>query len=72
MNAAGYGIFVVAVTGIGMSAVGKITTSDKTVKVAASVENFNLLLEDKPILARYDGSDEGKVFQANKVGTRTH
>lgn len=65
INAVAYGIFVVVITGIGMITVEKITTSDQTVKVAASVENFNLLLEDKSILARYDGSDEEKMFQAN-------
>ena len=65
INAVVYGIVVVVITGIGMTTVEKITTSDKTVRVAASVENFNLLLEDKSILARYDGSDEEKMFQAN-------
>lgn len=65
MNAIVYGILVVVVTGAGMTTVEKITASDKTVKVAASVENFNLLLEDKSILSRYNGSDEEKIFQAN-------
>lgn len=65
MNAVGYGLVVVAITGMGMMTVEKITTSDQTVKVAASVENFNLLLEDKSILARYQGSDEEKMLQAN-------
>lgn len=65
MNAVVYGILVVVITGAGMTAVEKITASDKTVKVAASVENFNLLLEDKSILSRYNGSDEEKMFQAN-------
>ena len=64
MNAVGYGIAVVIITGIGMITVEKITTTDQTVKVAASVENFNLLLEDKSILAKYNGSDEDKIFQA--------
>ncbi|MBQ9403607.1 MAG: hypothetical protein IJU15_01330 [Synergistaceae bacterium] len=36
-----------------------------TVRVAAGVENFNLLLEDKSILERYAGSDEEKMLQAN-------
>ena len=65
INAVGYGIAVVVITGLGMTTVEKITTSDQTVKVAASVENFNLLLEDKSILARYEGPDEEKMFQAN-------
>ena len=64
MNAVGYGIAVVVITGIGMITVEKITTADQTVRVAAGVENFNLLLEDKSILARYNGSDEEKIFQA--------
>ena len=65
MNAAGYGILVVIITGIGMFTIERITTADETVRVAASVENFNLLLEDKSILARYNGSDEEKMFHAN-------
>ena len=65
MNAVGYGILVVIITGIGMFTIERITTNDKTVRVAASVENFNLLLEDKSILARYNGSDEEKMFHAN-------
>ena len=64
MNAVGYGIAVVVITGIGMITVEKITTADQTVRVATGVENFNLLLEDKSILARYNGSDEEKIFQA--------
>ena len=60
-----YGIVVVIITSIGMSSIDKITTSDRTVRVAASVENFNLLLQDESILARYVGSDEEKMFQAN-------
>ena len=64
MNAVGYGIAVVVITGIGMVTVEKITTADQTVRVAAGVENFNLLLEDKSSLARYNGSDEEKIFQA--------
>lgn len=64
MNAVGYGIAVVVITGIGMITVEKITTADQTVRVAAGVENFNLLLEDKSILAHYNGSDEEKIFQA--------
>lgn len=65
MNAVGYGIVVVVITGIGMFTVEKITTTDQTVRVAAGVENTNLLLEDKSILERYTGSDEEKMFQAN-------
>ena len=65
VNAIAYGIVVVVITSIGMDNVKKITTMDQTVKVAASVENFNLLLEDRSILDQYDGSDEEKMLQAN-------
>ena len=60
-----YGVLVVIITAAGMTSIGKITATNQTVKVAAGLENFNLLLEDKSILARYDDSDEEKVFQAN-------
>ncbi|MBQ6971682.1 MAG: hypothetical protein IJP86_04920 [Synergistaceae bacterium] len=62
MNAVGYGIAVVVITGIGMTTVEKITTSDKTVKVATDVENINLLLEDKSILARMTARTTRKCF----------
>lgn len=65
INAVGYGAVVVVITGIGMFNVEKITTADQTVRVAAGVDNFNKLLEDKSILAQYTGSDEEKMFQAN-------
>ena len=64
-NVIGYGIALVVVISIGMFRIEKITTADQTVRVAAGVENFNLLLEDKSILAQYAGSDEEKMFQAN-------
>ena len=64
-NISGYGIAVVVIMSIGMSSVETITTTDQTVRVAAGVENFNLLLEDKSILERYTGSDEEKMIQAN-------
>ena len=64
-NISGYGIAVVIIMSIGMSSVETITTTDQTVRVAAGVENFNLLLEDKSILERYTGSDEEKMIQAN-------
>jgi len=60
-----YGIVVVIITGIGMTTIEKITKTDQTVKVAASVENLNLLFEDESILAQYEGSDEEKIFQAD-------
>ena len=64
-NISGYGIAVVIIMSIGMSSVETMTTTDQTVRVAAGVENFNLLLEDKSILERYTGSDEEKMIQAN-------
>lgn len=60
-----YGMVVVIITGIGMTTIEKITTTDQTVRVAASVEDLNLLFEDESILARYDGTDEEKTFQAD-------
>ena len=60
-----YGIAVVIITAIGMTTIERITTTDQTVKVAASVEDLNLVLEDKSILAPYEGSEEEKIFQAN-------
>jgi apolipoprotein N-acyltransferase len=60
-----YGIVVVFITGIGMMQVEKIATLDQTVRVAASVENFNMLEEDDTIKAEYSGTDEEKIFQAN-------
>jgi apolipoprotein N-acyltransferase len=67
-----YGVVVVAITGIGMTTIERITTTDQTVKVAASVEDFNLLIEDESILAQYDGTDEEKIFKAffDIIGTR--
>ncbi len=65
INVIGYGIAVVIITSIGMFTVEKITTTDQTVRVAAGIENFNLLQKDKSILAQYTGSDEEKMLQAN-------
>ena len=66
MVAAGYGLAVVAITGIGMFSVEKITTLDQTVRVATSVENINLLASDPSVLNKYTGSDEEKLLQACK------
>ena len=65
INVIGYGIVVVIITSIGMFNIEKITTTDQTVRIAAGVENFNLLLKDKSILERYSGTDEEKMLQAN-------
>lgn len=65
VNVICYGIVVVVITSVGMMNVEKITTNDQTVRVAASLENFNTLFEDESIMARYSGTDEEKMFQAN-------
>ena len=60
-----YGIAVVIITSAGMFRVERIVTAEQTVRVAAGLENYNLLLEDKSIFAEYSGSDEEKTLQAN-------
>ena len=65
INVIAYGLVVVVITSIGMMNIEKITTTDQTVRVATSVENFNLLLGDQSILDQYEGTDEEKMFQAN-------
>lgn len=60
-----YGIALVIIISAGMFRIERIVTADQTVRVAAGVENFNLLLEDKSILAKYSGTDEEKMLQAN-------
>lgn len=62
--AAGYGIAVVLITALGMTSIKKVTTSDQTVRIATSVENFNLLLEDKAILDAYEGTTFEKAEKA--------
>ena len=65
INVIVYGLVVVVITGIGMMNIEKITTTDQTVRVATSVENFNLLTGDPSIMEQYEGTDEEKMFQAN-------
>ena len=50
INVIGYGLVVVAITGTGMMNIEKIITTDQTVRVATSVENFNLLTGDPSII----------------------
>lgn len=45
VNAAIYGIVVVAITSLGMWRVTTITTGDKTLRVASCVDNFNMLFD---------------------------
>jgi len=65
VNVIGYGLIVAIMTSVGMMNIEMITTTDQTVRVATSVENFNLLLEDQSVLAQYEGTDEERMFQAN-------
>lgn len=65
VNAGIYGIIVVMITGIGMSSIQKITTGDRTVRVAASVENTNLFAENTDILKKYDGTSKEKIIKAS-------
>ena len=65
INVIAYGLVVVVITSIGMMNIEKITTTDQTVRVATSVEDFNLLVSDQSILDQYEGTDEEKMFQAN-------
>lgn len=65
VNAMIYAVVVVVITGIGMSSIQKITTGDQTVRVAASVENINLFLENIDIFEKYDGTAEEKILKAS-------
>lgn len=65
MNAVIYAIVVVMITGIGMSSIQKITTADRTVRVATSVDNTNLLAENMDILEKYDGTSMEKIIGAS-------
>lgn len=65
VNVIAYGLVVVVISSIGMMNIEKITTTDQTVRVATSVENFNLLLSDPSMMDQYEGTDEEKMFQAN-------
>ena len=65
INAVCYGILLVIIISAGMFRVEKIITADKTVRVAAGIENYNLLFENQSILEKYSGSDDEKTFQAN-------
>ena len=65
INVIVYGLVVVVITGIGMMNIEKITTTDQTVRVATSVENFNLLTGDSSIMEQYEGTEEEKMFKVN-------
>lgn len=59
-----YGLVVILVTGIGMKSISKITTGDKTVRVATSVENFNSLIKNMNYLELYEGTPKEKLEKA--------
>ncbi len=60
-----YGILVVMITGLGICNIDRITTDDKTVRVATSMENFNLFIENKSLLDKYEGTEIEKVVKAS-------
>lgn len=65
INATIYGIIVVLITGIGMGSITKITTGDKTVRVATSVYNTNYFLDDLSVLNEYEGNVTKKIVGAS-------
>ena len=65
ISAVAYGIIVVMITGIGMSSIQKITTGDKTVRVATSVDNTNMFAENVDILEKYKGTSMEKIIGAS-------
>ena len=65
VNVIAYGLLVVVISSIGMMNIEKITTTDQTIRVATSVEYFNLLLSDPSLMDQYEGTEEEKMFQAN-------
>ena len=60
-----YGVIVVLIIGIGMSSITKITTGDKTIRVATSVYNTNYFLENPSILDRFEGNTMEKLVKAS-------
>lgn len=65
INAAAYGFVVIMIIGIGMSSIHKITTGDRTVRIAASVENVNLLAEKADSLDKYGETAKEKIIHAS-------
>lgn len=60
-----YSVTVVVIMSIGMHAIQKITTGDKTVRVATSIENTNLLAAKADVLEEYDGTAMDKIVNAS-------
>ena len=65
INTVVYSIAVVLIIGIGMSSIERITTVDKTVRVATSFENVNLLTENIAVLDEYEGTITEKIIEAS-------
>ena len=63
--AVSYGIAVVLITVIGMSSIQIIPIGNQTVRVATSVENVNLLVENKDIVEKYAGTAKEKIINAS-------
>ena len=67
LNAIGYGIVVVIITGVGMININRITTGDKTIRVATCVDNLNMLGDEK-VREEFGEITEEKVLQASFDG----
>ena len=65
INAVVYGTVVVVVTSIGMGSIKKITTEDKTVRIATSVDNINMFADNMDIFNKYDGKATEKIINAS-------
>lgn len=65
INAVIYGIVVVTITSIGMTSIKTITTDDKTIRVATSVDNTNMFLKKQSILDQYDGTPKEIIVKAS-------
>ena len=66
INAIVYGLILVLITGLGMARVERITTADKTIRVATSVEDTHFLAEnEKAIMDNYEGDVVDKVISAS-------
>lgn len=59
-----YAIAVIFIIGLGMTSIQRITTGDKTVRVATSVENSNNLLGKLDDIQKYEGTSKEKIMAA--------
>lgn len=67
LNAICYGIVVVIITGVGMININRITTGDKTIRVATCVDNLNMLGDEK-VREEFGEITEEKVLEASFKG----